>query len=148
MKTYELTYIISPEITSEEAEAKSKEVASAIIGKEGVVVMQSNPSAKTLSYPIKKSASGFFGVLEFQLEPEKMLEVEKMLDKDSKIVRHMVLIKKPIKIVKQRRTRPAAKEMPVSVGEKEETVKQTKKEEKPKVELKDIEQTLDEILGE
>ena len=28
MKTYELTYIVSPEITSEEAEAKAKEMAS------------------------------------------------------------------------------------------------------------------------
>ena len=112
MKTYELTYIISPEITSEEAEAKAKEIESAIQSKEGIILKQLNPVAKTLSYPIKKRASGFFGVLEFQLEPEKLLELKEIIEKDEKIVRHMVIIKEAAesKIRKERgdpRIKPA-----------------------------------------
>jgi ribosomal protein S6 len=42
MKTYELTYIISPEMTSEEAIAKGKEIESAITGGEGTILKQSN----------------------------------------------------------------------------------------------------------
>jgi len=155
MKTYELTYIVSPEITSEEAEAKAKEIESAISSREGMVLKQSNPAAKSLSYPIKKHASGFFGVLEFQLEPEKLIELKEIIGKDGKIVRHMIIIKEPVKPRKERR----AKAKPVPSFEIEQKKEIISKEEKPssakgfgtakeKVELKDIEQKLDELFGE
>ena len=174
MKTYELTYIVSPEITLEEAEAKGKEIELAISSKEGIILKQLNPVAKTFSYPIGKNASGFLGVLEFQLESEKLIELEAELTKDVKIVRHMLIIKKPAEFKKERRTREKIIVAPVSTLEIErKTEVQTKepvvvenssevevkekdnkkssakiKEIKEKVELKDIEQELDEILGE
>ena len=46
-------------MTRAEAEAKAKEIESAITVREGMINKQSNPIAKTLSYPIKKRASGF-----------------------------------------------------------------------------------------
>jgi len=113
MKTYELTYIISPEITSEESEVLTKEIESFIQSKEGVILNKINPTAKTLSYPIKKHASGFMVVLEFQVEPEILVELKEYLKNPpaggEKIVRHIIIIKKPIKIRKERRTkRPTA----------------------------------------
>ncbi len=162
MKIYELTYIISPEMTSEEAEAKAKELESAITSREGTVLKQTNPIARTLSYQIKKHASGFFGFLEFQLEPEKLLELKEILVKDGKISRHMVIIKQPIEMKKERRTRTKPitgleiekkAEEPVyaegsSETKEEKPAVETKTKEKEKVELKDIEQKLDELLGE
>ena len=153
MKTYELTYIISPEITSEEAEEKAKEIESIILSKEGTVLKQLNPIAKTLSYPIKKHASGFFGIIEFQLEPEKLIELKEMLVKDGKIVRHMIIIKEPVRIRKERRTKIKPEsifeiEKPEAKTEKEEPSLTKASEGKQKVELKDIEQKLDELLGE
>ncbi|MDO8623405.1 MAG: 30S ribosomal protein S6, partial [archaeon] len=63
MKPYQLTYIISPDITSEQAETESKNIESIVQDKKGVVLKSEKPSAKTLAYPIKKQSSGFFGVL-------------------------------------------------------------------------------------
>lgn len=156
MQTYELTYIISPEITSEEAEAKAKEIESLIGNKEGTILKQSNPIAKALSYPIKKNASGFLGILEFQLEPEKLVELKEIISKDGKIVRHMLLVKNPVRIRKERRSR--IKPAVIGVEQKIEVVQPannladekpiSKKEVKEKVELKDIEHELDELLGE
>ena len=172
MKVYELVYIVSPELSSEEVEAKSKEIEAAITSREGTIVKQSSPAAKTLSYPIKKFASGFMGFVEFQIDEVKLLEVKGILEKDSKIVRHMVTIKKPAEFKKARRTRnkPEVEEQPaVAVIEeqkieepavveekaeeaeekpaKEKVSKAKKEKEKDKVELKDIEHELDEILG-
>ena len=154
MKTYELSYIVSPEIGSEEVEAKAKEIESAIQSREGVILKQQNPAPKTLAFPIGKRASGFFGVLEFQLEPEKLLEVKEIIQKDGKIIRHMVIIKEPIRIKKQRRTRTAVAEAAAAIEQKPEVTVETIKEEveikeekKEKVELKDIEQKLEELLG-
>ena len=149
-------------MTSEDAENKAKEIELAIQKNEGIIIKQVNPVAKTLSYQIKKHASGFFGILEFQIEPEKMLEVEAMVKKDAKIVRHMVLIKRPVKIKKQRRSKREAEQAeelpsiePASAqgyGEaKGKTAPEPEVEktpEKPKVDLEDIDKQLDEILGE
>ena len=168
MKTYELIYIVSPEITLEEAGIKAKEIESIIQGKEGTILKQSNPIAKTLSYPIKKHASGFFGVLEFQLEPEKLVELKEILVNDVKIVRHMTIIKEAAEMKKERRTRGALKIKPAPGSEIEKKIEEpasrpegyldfgvTKEEKsvkvktvKEKVELKDIEHELDELLGE
>ncbi|MFA6190348.1 MAG: 30S ribosomal protein S6 [Candidatus Staskawiczbacteria bacterium] len=164
MKTYELVYIVSPEITSEEAESKAKEIESTIQEREGKILKNSNPIAKTLSYQIEKRASGYFGVIEFQLEPEKLLEVKDIVVKDKKIVRHMLVIKEAVEFKKQRRTRENTKEKTL-IEEKPSFTIESKKietdspkteqeealaknESKPKVELKDIEHELDELLGE
>lgn len=143
MKIYELTYIISPEETSEQAQQKAREIESYIQNKEGVVLKHSDPVARTLSYPIKKSASGFFGALEFQLEPDKMPELKQTMDKDENIIRHMIIIKKAAELRKERRTKIKTEEPAATAAATEETT--TVKE---KVELKDIEQKLDELLGE
>jgi len=142
MKTYELTYIITPEIASEEAEAKAREIESLIQAKEGVILAQSNPSAKALSYPIKGRASGFFGAIEFQMEPENLAQIKETLSKDGNIVRHMVIIKEAQRARKIR----ASKAKPAE--NLEDLSMKSKEKEKEKVELKDIEQKLDEILGE
>ena len=138
-------------MTLEEAETKAKDVASLIQGKEGVILKQSNPIAKTLAFPIEKRASGFLAVLEFQLEPEKLIEVKEFIAKDGKIVRDMILIKEPARIRKERRTRikpVPAFETEQKVIEKDVSEPATKSAGKEKVELKDIEQKLDELLGE
>lgn len=144
-------------MTSEELEAKAKEIESFISGNGGTILKQLNPVAKTLSYPIKKRASGFMGVLEFQLEEDKLVELKETLAKDKKIVRFMAIIKRAAEFKKERRTRtkpviavePEQKpEIKVEKIEEEEKPISKIKEIKEKVELKDIEHELDEILGE
>ena len=150
MKTYELTYIISSEITSEEAGVMAKEFISFIESKEGIILRSENPVAKTLSYPIKKFGSGYFVVLEFKIEPEKLSELREKLEKEVKILRHVIIIKNPIRIRKERRS--ARKSLFSTETEpKNITVAEEEIEEKKPVktvELEDIEKKLDEILGE
>ena len=155
MKAYEISYIVSPQMTSEEAEAKAKEIESAIQSREGVIVKQSNPVAKTLAFPVAGRASGFFGVIEFQMESEKLPELKTVIEKDKKIVRHMILVKEPVRIRKERRSRPVPAENVIAEQKIEVEIKEEKPsfetkvpEVKEKVELKDIEQQIDEILGE
>jgi ribosomal protein S6 len=153
MKTYELTYIVSPEITSEETESKAKEFEAKIQSIEGTVLKQKNPNAITLAYPIKNRASGFLGIIEFQIEPEKISELEEAVAKDDKIVRHTIVIKKPMSLRRERRPRIKPISILKTEEEKETKIEEEKisskkvSEEKQKVELKDIEQKLDEILG-
>jgi ribosomal protein S6 len=160
MKPYELTYIISSEITAEEAEAEAKSIELLIQGKEGVIIKSENPIPKILAYPIKRQGSGFFVILEFQLEPEHISELKEKIQKNSKIIRSMLIIKNPVKIQKERRTRrkplvsstttPTTVGVPEEVKAEEENKEESKKEKKTskKVELNEIEKKLDEILSE
>lgn len=147
MKPYELTCIVSSEITAEEAEAEIKNIESYIQEKEGIILKSEKPFPMTLSYPIKKQGSGFFAILEFQLEPEHLDELKKKLGKNSKIIRSMLIIKNPAKIQKQRRTRKKPLISPAVVGDITISAQAEKKTSK-KVELKEIEEKLDEILSE
>ena len=153
MKAYELTYIISPEITSEEANTLAKEIESFIQNKGAVVLGNSQPVAKTLSYPIKSHASGFMISLEFHAESEIIEEIKEKINKNEKIVRHIIAIKKPLKIRKERRAKQPVspilkKEDAIERKELQESDTHKTSIEKEKIELKDIEQKLNEILGE
>lgn len=138
MKNYELSYIISTEISSEESQAFAKEIESFIQGKEGVIIKSETPVAKTLAFPVKKFGSGFFVISEFQIEPEKIKEINEKLEKDGKILRHIVAVKKHARLQKERRIK---KEEPVPQLE-------IKKTDDKKVELEEIDKKLNEILGE
>ncbi len=161
MKTYELTYIVSPELSSEQLKSVAEEINSFVQKEEGVILKSENPIAKTFSYPIKKQGSGFFIVLEFQLAPEKIIELKEKIEKDNKILRHFIMIKKPVKIKKERRVKKHAAAEPekTDVFSMEQNPITAATHSKPgpekharageeKIELEDIEKKLDEILGE
>ena len=73
----------------------------------------------------------YLAVLNFQLNPENLADIEKKLKTESQILRHLILIKKPVKVT----TRTAIRKPPTRLKEK-------------KVELKEIEKKLEEILDE
>lgn len=153
MKTYELTYILSPDTSSEQAEAKARELEASIQAKEGAIIKQSNPIAIALSYQIKKRASGLVGTIEFHMESEKLAEFQQAIQKDGKIARHMLIIKEPARQKKERRAKREASVLepqpqPEPQPQEVSAPASPKPAEKPKVELKDIEEKLDEILGE
>ena len=142
MQTYELTYIISSQIPLTDAETTAKSFESLIQSKEGVILKSDKVKAQTLSYPIKKQHSGYFTTMEFQTQESKVKEIKEALQKDTKVLRHFIIVKKPLKIMKERRTRK-----PIFVEEKPglESV-YVKKQEALKAE--DIDKKLDEILNE
>jgi len=130
MRFYELTYLISPEVSKDELR-ELREKINSIIQKEGGVLNEASlPMKRDLAYPIQKQKEAFFINLNFYFEPEKMKNLEKELKSEKKILRYLILATTPIKV-------PLAKERKMS------------KPKKPKkVELKEIEKKLEEILGE
>jgi len=124
MKNYELSYLVSSNLSEEEIKALQESVNSLIQKEEGILLEN--------DYPIKKEGFSLLS-LKFQMDPEKIAGLEKSLKADSRIFRHILLIKHPMKDAKKMR-RPM------------KTI--SKKTEKSKVELKEIESRLEEILGE
>jgi len=138
MKLYELTYLISPELSEEELKNIQEKISS-LIQKEGGVLNEINfPNKKGLFFPIKKQKEAIFADLNFYLEAEKLGNLEKELKSEKKILRYLILAKPQTKTPITFRKK--------MIGGKPTTPR--KKVAGRKVELKDIEKKLEEILRE
>jgi len=128
MKTYQLTYLISPDASDEETKALQEKLSSFISSSGGIVAESTLPVRKNLAYPIKKAKVAFLADLNFRLAPDKLEGLEKEIRAEKKILRHLLIFKNPEKFSRQ----AARKRMP-----------------KPqKVEMGDLEKKIDEILGQ
>ena len=134
MKLYELTYLISPELSESELKSLNEKINSLIQKGAGVLNEVKLPIKKRLGQLIKKQREAFLINLSFYLEPDKLGSLEKELKSEKKILRYLILAKPKIKIAKVRK-RPTKVIPKIPVKEK-------------KVELKEIEKKLEEILGE
>lgn len=132
MKPYELTYLISTDASGEELKNLPEKIKSFIQEEEGAIKKTTEPSKTKLGYPIKEKWQGFLTVLNFSLNPEKIANLEKKLKAENQILRYMILNKDiPEKILRSKRTRP-----------------ELKTKESEKVELKEIDKKIEEILKE
>lgn len=135
MKLYELNYIASSGLSEEELKNLSQRINGFIKEEAGEIKKAAEPSRKKLGYLIKKRGEGFLTVLNLSLPPERLKNLEKKLKAENQILRYLILTKKAKEeIVRPRRTSPGPA---------------IKKEAKPKkVELKEIDQKIEEILKE
>ncbi len=134
MKDYELTYLIAPELSEEEAKSLQSKVVSLMQEQGGVSGGEGLPAIRKLAYPIKKKNEAYLGFISFQMPAEKLAELDKKLKLENQILRFLISIKaKPAKVRVILR-KPLLRDMPT--------------EKEKKVEMKEIEEKLEEILKE
>jgi ribosomal protein S6 len=136
MKNYELTCLVSPDLLEIELESFQEKIIALLQKEQGILLdeIQPKPVKKRLGYPIKKTNQAYLISFNFKINPENLENLKKELKMDQAIIRYSLLVKKlSKKIERQRRGRPA---------------KISKKNSQSKVELKEIEKKLEEILGE
>ena len=80
---------------------------------------------------VREQKNSSFLSLEFYSEPEKIQELEKKLKENS--LKYMILVKKPVTFIKKARMKPTITRKKIT---------------EPKVELKEIDEKLEEILKE
>lgn len=129
MKNYELTYLISSDLTTEESKILSEKVANFIPELSGIIDNNLEPVKIKLGYVIKKSQEAYLASVSFSLNQEKLIELKKKVESESHILRHIIIVK--IK----RKERP--------IKERSRVMEKTKEQ---KVELENMDQKIDEIL--
>ncbi len=142
MKSYELIYLISSDVSGEELKNLSEKIKSFVQSEEGAIKKTTEPSKKELGYQIKKKREAFLVTINFSFPTEKIADLEKKLKGENQILRYMILNKdfseKPI--------RPRRIGSKTTIKEPDESLdKQSKSE---KVELKEIDKKIEEILKE
>ena len=83
MKLYELSYLISPELSEEESKDLSQKM-SGFLSREGKIEKTDDLFKKRLGHPIDKKTEAYLGVFEFRFAPEKTKELEEKLRADKK----------------------------------------------------------------
>ena len=167
MKNYELTYLISPDFSEEESKKFSEKINRFIQEEAGILEKSLSPFKKKLGYPIKKKGEGYLVTSNFSFQPtadqsrptagqpkvekagnpEKLENLEKKLKSENQILRYIILIKKTTKESEPRAKRRAWEaEIPHKITESNEPSAHRPKA--GKVELKEIDKKIEEILKE
>jgi len=131
---YDFSYFLPPDAA--EAEEALEKIKNEIKNREGVIIEESVPSKKQLSYEIRKNKDGIFGTIKFLLNPENINLLTLKLEKDKNILRFVVR-----KIQKKDDARSYKKRTKMFV---KKTVPQKKQDEK---QIAEIDKKIDELLG-
>lgn len=132
MKQYELTYLASPDLSEEELKALGEKINSFVAEAAGISIRESSFLRKKLAFLIKRKGYAHLNTLIFQLNPEKLESFEKNLKAQDQVLRYLILAKR----------KPGAEEI------FEKRRRSIRKKEPAKVEMKEIEKKLEEILGQ
>ncbi len=142
MKKYELTILISPDLTEQEVRTVEDEI-SAVIEEKGTLIGLSTPNKRELGYEINKKRSAYIMDIRFSAEPDFLLDFNKKLKEKKEILRYVLLIKHDPKPEKE----PRKKENKTTIDFKSEVTSSPNKS-RQKVEIGDIDKKIDEILSE
>lgn len=149
---YEMLYIVNGKFTEEEAPAAVEKVKELIKRFEGQETYSEVWKKKKFAYPIDHQNYGYYFLIEFDCDAEKVKAIDKEMHLSTDIVRHMIVNKpklthEEIAAQKQKAQQRADQEIEAKKQELEEA---EKKEEKPKTkkatDLTDLDDKLDKIL--
>jgi ribosomal protein S6 len=145
MKLYELTYLMPIDLNEEAIRSTQEKVSSFIVENQGTIYKIEEVTKRRLGEETKKNSVANMATLSFYFPPEKLENLKKSLKADTNILNNIIIYKEPRKRMSApRRMRPIA-----GIQEETKEAKETKTSEKPKkVEIKEIEKKLEEILGE
>ncbi|QTX02881.1 30S ribosomal protein S6 [Candidatus Phytoplasma luffae] len=92
MKTYEIMYILSPNLDEKQVNNIEKNINN-IFDKEGKILEYKKPELKTLAYSIKKFTQGFYINFLVQADNEMIKEFNRIVNITEEIIRYIVLKK-------------------------------------------------------
>ena len=91
MNKYEMMFIVKTTLNEEAANKVSKSYEDIITSMKGKLTDSKNLGNKKLAYPIKKEATGYYYVFNFEATPEIIAEVDRKARIDESVLRHMII---------------------------------------------------------
>ena len=91
MPSYELVFIISPEVADEDTPDVANKVSELINKSGGSVTEIKQWGRRKLAYPIKRFAEGSYVFTQLELEPASAKELEANLRLSGDILRHLLI---------------------------------------------------------
>lgn len=134
---YELIFITDTLNEKIDFQALEK-VRGFIAGLEGNIKKEDSWEKRKLAYPVKKRFFGFYTIIQFQMESEKINDLQKQLKMDDDILRYLIIDKTKIKEEAPRLKFARPKAAPQRPAEEKDE----------KIKIEEIDKKLEEILKE
>lgn len=111
MNHYEAVFITTPVLNTDEYTRTVKKYLDFLEKNGGELVSKEDWGIKQLAYPIQKKTTGFYTLMEFQLDPQAIRRLEIEFKRDENIMRFLTvkLNKFAVKYAEQRRSKLAGK---------------------------------------
>ncbi len=144
---YELLYIVSNKYTEDELAPIMDKTRKVISDNGGNITYSEEWGKKRFAYPIKHFQHGYYTLIEFDLDGDKLAEINRSFRMTSEILRYQI-VRKQVKTAAdiEQDKKIAAKIAAKATQEKEEGEKRKDKKDKQKVDLKELDKKLDKIL--
>ncbi len=91
MSSYELVYIVSPEVTDEELSGVLSKVGEFVSKMGGSVTEVVQWGRKRLAYPVKKFGEGNYVLARIEMKPAATKELEANLKLSNEVIRHLLI---------------------------------------------------------
>ena len=153
---YELLFIVPNKFTEDESKAIVKKVEGMIVKEGGKITYREDWGKRKFAYEIQKYDHGYYSLFEFDLEGINLAKIDRALRMSNEILRHQIVVKqvktekqvaKEKEILAKIAAKNIAKEEDAKVEEEaKEKKEQAKDKDKDKVDLKDLDEKLDNIL--
>jgi len=131
---YELLYLIPAPLTEKDLPNVSKKVKEIVEKLGGKISKEENLGTKKLAYPIKQIYRGFYLLLNFEIDPKKLIELDQKLKLIPEILRHLVT-----KAIKEKRVVRSSQKK-----QEEKTLKSEKSTKK--IDLKKLGEKIDNLF--
>jgi len=145
---YELTYIIPSKIQEKEQQVTKDKVAKIITTNDGEILDETELEKKRLNYPISGSRYGNYIVLTLNLRPDLIKKINNSLKEIDHILKYLIIKKERGKDTPVSKYRERKKEKEIPIIKTEPSPDKPKTQAKKKVELKDLDKKLEEMLKE
>ena len=89
LRNYELTVILSPEISDDSIQGNIDTVQESITGRGGEIVELNHWGRRRLAYPIKRHLEGNYVNTQIRLDPTHIVEIESGFRISEEILRHL-----------------------------------------------------------
>ena len=91
MRSYEMIFIVRPDLEGDELDDVLDEVQDLIKRNDGEVTKVEPWGLRKLAYPIKKHHEGRYVLTDFELEPSNVSALERALKLKETVIRHLVV---------------------------------------------------------
>lgn len=96
MRSYEVMFIMAPNLESEETEAIINKVTKVITDRDGVIQSIDRWGKRKLAYEIAGHRDGNYTVVTFQGPPQVVAELERVLGITDGVIRYLVVKQPPV----------------------------------------------------
>lgn len=91
MKTYEIMYVVRPDLQEEEYKKISQKYENIITKQAGKIIQTEMWGHKVLAYEIKNHNKGFYILTKFSSNKEAIYELDRLIRIDESVLRHMII---------------------------------------------------------